>query len=239
MAHTSVVRLRTGTPSSRARSVFSAAARTAVPASDRLRNQASAPTTTGTTPRISRWLPVIERPDPPRTRGTRAGSRTLPGSGSIPRRRLREQELDAAEQLGETDGRHGRGPGAAPSANRRTIPNSTSAPTAKPSTGAVTSDSAQGSSQVRNICIANTPATPAIAPLAKLMMRLARQMRMRPTAVRPVADPRMAPTSTSPTGAPLGSNACGDQPDDTDDGDGDGVRDQRGGGHQDSDRPTV
>ena len=54
-----VVRFRTGTPSRRARSVFSAAARMAVPARDRRRNQASAPTTTGTTATASRWLPVM------------------------------------------------------------------------------------------------------------------------------------------------------------------------------------
>ena len=57
--HTTVVRLRTGTPSSRARSVFSAAARIAVPASEPRRNQASAPTTSGTTAATSRWSPLM------------------------------------------------------------------------------------------------------------------------------------------------------------------------------------
>ncbi len=58
-AHTRRWMRRTGIPSSRARSAFSAAARIAMPAAERFRNQASAATTIGTTARIRRWLPSM------------------------------------------------------------------------------------------------------------------------------------------------------------------------------------
>ncbi|MCO5316814.1 MAG: hypothetical protein M9942_00080 [Microthrixaceae bacterium] len=56
-AQTSVVSRRTGMPSRRARSVFSAAARMPWPARLRCMNHARAPTTTGTTARGNRSLP--------------------------------------------------------------------------------------------------------------------------------------------------------------------------------------
>ena len=58
MAHTIVESRRTGIPSSSARSVFSAMARTARPSSVRSRNQLRAASTTGTTATMSRSLPV-------------------------------------------------------------------------------------------------------------------------------------------------------------------------------------
>ena len=56
--HSSIDRRLTGMPSSRARSMLSAMPRTAMPASVRSRNQVSAASTTGTTARSARSLPL-------------------------------------------------------------------------------------------------------------------------------------------------------------------------------------
>ena len=102
----------------------------------------------------------------------------------------------------------------------------------RPGPARATIDSAHGRSHDQEqLHGEQTRPAPAIAPLAKLMTRFARQIRMRPTAVRPVADPRMAPASTSPTGAPFGSSGAAITQTTSDGDEPMGIRAHGGGGH--------
>ena len=145
---TNVVRLRTGTPRSRARSVFSAAARIAVPASDRRRNQASAPTTTGTTAATSRWSPV-------RMTGPRVMVVEVRGVSNAPRMGDSTPKANLGMASSSPPSSCARPMVATVStsrgacAKRRMTVSSTSPPSSAPPTSAHTIAAAYGQSQVR------------------------------------------------------------------------------------------
>lgn len=134
-AQTSVVSRLTGIPNRRARSVFSAAARIPWPARERCMNQASRPTTTGTTASGSRSLPS-RMTGPISTvkldrgvskgasiRGTSPNTRSDSSSSTPPNSCANPIVATVSTSLGAL-------------ANLRMTVTSTTAPTPSPSTGA-------------------------------------------------------------------------------------------------------
>ena len=167
---TIVVLRRTGIPRSRARSVFSAAARTAVPWSVRRRNQASASSTKGATSTIS-------ISSPPRRFTPRSSSRSR-GTANGPVRLTKSRALEptismppstwARPMLATVTTRRDA------SRKRRSTSTSTPAPRAMPPATPSASATPNGTSCSRYRPMASTPTRLPIAPWAKFTNRLAR-----------------------------------------------------------------
>ncbi len=200
--HTIIVLRATGMPRVRARSRFSAAARTATPVSVRSKNHARPASSTGAMNKISSSSPVSVLI--PRSTSTPIGTlKPAPSDtksmawlipSSIPPSNCANPMLATVNTRREA------------SRNRRSTRTSMAAPNATPASTPSGSTTKNGTPWARCIPMALTPATLPIAPKAKFTKRLERYVRMIAAAPSAVTVPKMMPTRMMATGATSASH---------------------------------